>query len=122
MQWTSAAPNAWVPIYGTVDHPANPIPKIDSATPALRVSQQEEVINDANAQITGTFTTSTSTTFTSATLSGTSVSADIIQRSVSDSVGETIAISVTTLFGVSATTPVPPDSEVIGQYGTNATT
>jgi hypothetical protein len=124
VQWTSVGPNTLVPIYGTVGHPANPILKVDSATPTFLVAQSELVENATSTAITGTFTTSTSMTFTltfsTTSLNGSSVTESGLASSVSDTVGETIAESVTTLFGVSATTPVPPNSEVIGQYGTQA--
>ena len=86
----------------------------NSITPTFSVDQQEVVQNGTNTTIMGSFSSTIAKTFT---LSATVQVGGSLFGFLTTNVSSSITMSTTATVGVSATAPVPPNSEVIGQYG-----
>ncbi len=124
--WYNTGFGVWLP--GLAGHglttPASTVMEIDSYTPTFLVSQEKTVQNASGTAVTATFTSTFTQTFTlSETLSitsGTSSTQSGFAQTLSDTIGATISVSYSTSVGVNAAQTVPPDSEVIGDYGVPA--
>jgi hypothetical protein len=85
-----------------------------TVTPDFFVSESHVVDNGTNQTITGSFTSTVAKTF-SYTVGG-SVGGSFFGF-VTASVNGSITMSTTTTTGVTATAPIPPGGQAIGEYG-----
>jgi hypothetical protein len=123
LAWYNTGYGVWLP--GPAGHglttPATDVMQINSYAPTFLVSQEKVVENPSSAVVTATFTSTTSQTFTLteslSIASGTNSTENGFAQTLSETIGVTFAVSYSTSVGVNAAVSVPPDTEVIGEYG-----
>jgi hypothetical protein len=123
LEWAESFGGVWVtiPVGGIYYDPAPYVVEVTSYTPTFIVDQQKVVQNPSTQTVTATFTSTESETVTLteslSIASGTNSTLNGFAQTLTDTTGVTIAVSFSTSVGVNAAVSVPPDTEVVGDFG-----